>query len=1131
MYRLKTIFLGMILAGSLCFFAGQTWFTAEYFRTFFYQQTHTTLQYQVEAQAAELNAAFSRLGKVSETLALTAALSNSDIHQLFATAKQAIAGEPLVYGAGFWFEPYQFNHQAFHYGPYIYKPQRNDHIELTWLYSTPEYNYFKQEWYNNAFLPTETSNWSLPYLDEPSGLFMITASSPILRGQERIGVASVDITIDRLQNTVRQIPAGQGGFAFILSPSGLYVGHSAAEKNLKQNIFDETDSGLRALGHSVLYKKTPGSCPAEVEHQPYRAYYSPVGNTGLLLVILYPQAELAAPWQHLQRWNWLTFALALLACIAFLYYIFQRRISRPLHRLAHAAELLGEGDLATPVPGQHQRDEIGQLALALEQMRLKLGHTFSEVYLALLQLQDRQARIEHAEQRYAALYFHMFDALLLLEADLPAPGNPPRFQVIDSNQAFADLVGCARPQLIGSTLTDVLPQLQLAEDDFRSFIERHDTSERIAYLPSAGKYMRIKRFEPAPQQVALIFYDISRFTLAEQKIQQQNEYLLALYETTLAIIRRTHIHDLLYAILERAAKMVGCTNGFIAIVEPHSNTLQMKLVLGESPAPPPDVLACNQGLIHQVFTTRQMAWVNDYQTFPQRLPHPYFAPIRAAVAVPLLREGRIIGIFALSYYTPDSTFSDASLTLLERFSKLAALALDNALLYRSLQQELAERRRTEEDLRYLAYHDTSVNLPNRNALHDTLSRYLAADKPLALFTIEVDGINLVNTLAGHAAGEQLLHRLGETLVNLPFPSPFVAKLNGNELALLLPETAEPLNLPAAAELIIQTCCQPWHISGQEFHLTANAGIARHPDDSRQIETLLANADIAMRQAKQTGKNTFCFFHTTLLFKTIDRLSLEKKLRYALQHDELQLDYQVRIDAGSRRIHGVEAILKWKHPLEGLIPPGVFLPLAEETGLILPLGNWMLRKACRQLKHWRSQGFAVNLAVNLTAAQFYQPQLRQVLLNIISNAEIHPSWLELEIAETLYMKDMESALYTLRQLRQLGIKITMDTFGTGQSSLVNLKQLPIDAIKIDRSFVQDTVSSQENSFILEAVTSLGHILQLTVAAEGIETAQQAALLAKLGIDELQGSYFAPPLPPAACTKLLAENREYPLAPMP
>jgi predicted signal transduction protein with EAL and GGDEF domain len=345
-------------------------------------------------------------------------------------------------------------------------------------------------------------------------------------------------------------------------------------------------------------------------------------------------------------------------------------------------------------------------------------------------------------------------------------------------------------------------------------------------------------------------------------------------------------------------------------------------------------------------------------------------------------------------------------------------------------------------------------------------------------------------------------------------------MGGDEFVVLLPEQDEEKYVATVARKILSAVAQPFILSGNEFHVTASIGISIYPQDGLDEQTLTKNADIAMYQAKEEGKNNFQFYSAKLNNNSLERLTLESALRHALERNEFQLHYQAMTDISSGRITSMEAVLRWQHPDLGLVAPKQFIAVAEETGLMVPIGMWVLKTACRQNVAWQQQGLPhLKMAVNLTARQFFDEKLLQDLSKILADTGMDARLLELEITESLLMRDVENTLRVLSWLKNMGIKIAIDDFGIGYSSLATLKQFPLDTIKIDRSLIRDVASVVADKGMTEAILAMGRTLSMTVVAKGVETKEQAEYLRQNACDEFQGFYLNKPVPAEQIAELL------------
>jgi diguanylate cyclase (GGDEF)-like protein len=460
----------------------------------------------------------------------------------------------------------------------------------------------------------------------------------------------------------------------------------------------------------------------------------------------------------------------------------------------------------------------------------------------------------------------------------------------------------------------------------------------------------------------------------------------------------------------------------------------------------------------------------------------------------------------------------------------AMLVLLTALLGR-MSWQLARSRVREGEAKlkhakrveYLAYHDGLTALPNRSLFINLLSQAISQAQrhqwQLAVAFIDLDRFKQINDTLGHEAGDELLKQVASRLKGCLRESDAVARLGGDEFVVLLTELREDRYAATVAQKIITAIARPFVLLGHEFRVTASIGISTYPSDGLDEQTLTKNADIAMYQAKDDGKNQFQFYSEKLNANSLERLTLESSLRHALERGEFRLEYQAKREMVHGQITGMEALLRWQHPDLGLVAPMQFIPIAEETGLIVPIGKWVLQTACLQNVAWQKLGLPrLSIAVNLTSRQFSDEHLLRDITSILESTQMEACLLELEIHESLLIQDIERTLRILTQLKALGIKIAIDDFGTGYSSLATLQRFPLDTIKIDRSYIRDIVHGEECS-LTRAIIEMGKSLSLTVVAQGVETREQAEFLRAYACDEFQGFYFNKPLSADKFTELL------------
>jgi diguanylate cyclase (GGDEF)-like protein len=439
------------------------------------------------------------------------------------------------------------------------------------------------------------------------------------------------------------------------------------------------------------------------------------------------------------------------------------------------------------------------------------------------------------------------------------------------------------------------------------------------------------------------------------------------------------------------------------------------------------------------------------------------------------------------------------------------------------------RQRTAE-LNHLAYHDALTDLPNRILFEDRLTQALILAKrhrqALGMLFLSLDGFKKVHDTLGHAIGDRLLQKVAERLRSSAHQGETVARFEGDEFALLLTQIGgtEDEDVVEVIFQINESLKLPFLVDDHELFITVSIGISLYPDDGADAPTLLKNADAALYRAREQGGNNYQFYTADMNDKAMKRLTLENSLRRALERSEFEVYYQPVLDINTRKIVGMEALLRWHHPELGLIQPAEFIPLAEDTGMIVPIGEWVLRMACTQSKSWQEAGFApLSLAVNLSGRQFQQQNLSEVVARILQETGLNSHNLELELTESSIMKNAEGAVRTLSELKAMGVKIAIDDFGTGYSSLGYLKRLPIDTLKIDRSFVSDVTTDPDDAALVMAIITLAHNLRLKVIAEGVDSEEQLRFLHLLRCDEWQGYFFSKPLPVEAFEELLLQGQ--------
>ncbi len=444
--------------------------------------------------------------------------------------------------------------------------------------------------------------------------------------------------------------------------------------------------------------------------------------------------------------------------------------------------------------------------------------------------------------------------------------------------------------------------------------------------------------------------------------------------------------------------------------------------------------------------------------------------------------------------------------------------------------DISDRKIAEDRMAYMAQHDVLTDLPNRVLLQNQLTEAIThagqAQSKVAVMLLDIDHFKMVNDTLGHLVGDKLLQEAANRVREATREGDTVSRQGGDEFLIMLPNISDIHVLNAIALELLDTVATPYLIDDNEIEVTTSIGISVYPEHGEEGSTLIKHADAAMYHAKKKGRNNHQFFTKELNQRAMEHMAIEKKLRHALERNEFSLHYQPQVDLQSGQIIGAESLLRWNNPESGMISPGVFIPIAEENGLIVPIGEWVLYEACRQNQAWRDLGYPeINVAVNLSAVQFRQKNLGEVIVGALHQSGLHPSGLELEITEGTVMQDTEAAISLLRVFKDFGVNLSMDDFGTGYSSLSYLKRFPINKLKIDQSFVRDATIDMDDAAIASTIISMGRNLKLKVIAEGVETADQLAFLKEQGCDEMQGYYFSRPVPADKFIRLMATATEH------
>ena len=478
------------------------------------------------------------------------------------------------------------------------------------------------------------------------------------------------------------------------------------------------------------------------------------------------------------------------------------------------------------------------------------------------------------------------------------------------------------------------------------------------------------------------------------------------------------------------------------------------------------------------------------------------------LTAPLIVKDEVIGSICFYRLSRRCAFTEMYVDFAQKLSRAVSAALENANLYDNL-------KKMDEEMRHLAYHDALTGLPNRRLFNGLLTHELAQarrhDKKVAIFFLDLDRFKDINDTLGHDAGDELLKEVADRLKATVRECDTIARIGGDEFNIILADIDHVEFVADISQKIVECFQKTFMIAGHELHMSTSIGISIYPDDSEEVNTLLSYADVAMYHAKKEGRNNYQFYDMNMNARTIERMRMNNLLLHSIDRGELAVHYQPLINIKTKDIVGAEALVRWRHPVMGMLDAAQFIPLAEETGYVASIDEWVLRTVCEQVKLWQDAGLPVSVTVNLSARQLQSPQLVYKVSQILDETGVLPECLHLEVTESVAMHNIERTAERLKELSEMGVHIYIDDFGTGYSSLNYLKRLPIECLKIDKSFIRDIAGDSDDRTIISAVTAMAHKMRLRVIAEGVETQEQFSFLRFAGCDEVQGFLFSEPLP--------------------
>jgi diguanylate cyclase (GGDEF)-like protein/PAS domain S-box-containing protein len=720
---------------------------------------------------------------------------------------------------------------------------------------------------------------------------------------------------------------------------------------------------------------------------------------------------------------------------------------------------------------------------------------------------DRKAseeKLRRSEERYRSLVRQSKEGVFILD--------PETKKIQEANDVFLAMIGYSEKEIHELTLYDLI-----AED--RSTVDSNiEALKERSQITIAHRQYRRKDGSIIDVEIraSLISYGgaevclVNTTDLAERKKAQAIQS--ALYRISEVMSTAQDMQDFYSAIHDIFSELMYAKNFYIALYDSDNDMLSFPYYVDEYDTPPAPT-HLSKGCTEYVLRTGQplLASAEKFAELERQGEVELVgAPSVDWLGVPLKTGEKTLGVLVVQSYDKE-VFAEKDMEVLTFVSQHIASAL--------------ERKQAAETIRHLAYHDSLTSLPNRMLFRDRFLHALALahrkKEMLAMLFLDLDRFKKINDTLGHAAGDRLLQAVAERLKKTLREGDTIARLGGDEFMILLSGVKAVEDAAKVAEKILYAIRPSFMIDGHELHITTSVGISLYPYDGQDTDTLVKNADIALYRAKEYGRNNYQLYTASMNARAFEQLALENSLRRALEREELFLMYQPLIDLKTRTISGLEALVRWQSPNGQIHPPDTFIPLAEDTGLIVPMGEWILNTACRQIKLWQAQGLQIYpVAVNLSARQFQQQNLIGEISKALEEHQVEPQYLAIELTESTILKNADLAIDTLREFKLMGIQISIDDFGTGYSSLSYLKRFPVDALKIDRSFVNDCIENADDAAIVSAIISMAHSLKLQVVAEGVETGTQLEFLRSQNCDKMQGYLISPPMPASQLAAFLS-----------
>jgi diguanylate cyclase (GGDEF)-like protein/PAS domain S-box-containing protein len=664
----------------------------------------------------------------------------------------------------------------------------------------------------------------------------------------------------------------------------------------------------------------------------------------------------------------------------------------------------------------------------------------------------------------------------------------------------------------------------LLVEDYRQFENRladaileHSTTVIMAPLTLDGKVKgaltanwrdKIHRITNEDQEVLRQFARLASIALEKSQTRQQLTYqkdlLQRLADMTTILVNELDLGKSLQNILAQAAAFMNIPHGFISFFEPDGCHATIQCGLGRYQSRIGDSTRfTGKGIYSEVLRTGKIVVVHDYANWPNRLPGPFTETMTASMQAPLTINGTIMGCIGLSAFGEPFAVDQMKLAVLEQMATVATIAVKNAIAH--------------QETHHQALHDALTGLPNRAFLNSRLDEEMrkarSGSAVGAVFYIDLDDLKTINDSFGHSCGDGVIKAAASQIADAVGPEAFVARVGGDEFIVILFGEDRLKTIAQIANRLVSASQREYEVGGRSIHMSASVGVTLYPGDGNEAEEILKNADSAMYAAKAAGRNCWRFFEAEMLKDAYFKWSLTQSLRHALERNELYLHFQPQIALSGNNVIGFEALLRWNSPEHGPVSPARFIPLAEKSGLILPIGNWVIEESCRFARKLAASGQEnLHVAVNISPRQLAAEDFVDMVRLTLEGTGVPPKQLEVEITENVLIDSLEDSTKKLGQLKEMGVRLALDDFGTGFSSLTYLRNLPVETLKIDKAFIDKILEDRMQKDFVRSIIDMAHTIGLQVTAEGVESEVQLEALAQFGCDSVQGYIFSKPVPP-------------------